>query len=633
MKILFSVKAFLNYLYNNLIDLIWVKKIRFEDGTEMTTLPTGASIYDIKKLSQAIIDKGWTYLCNSTKQMLPKTKIPTVYGDIYNKYSKVDKELSTFQHITINKGNLYRRFFYDKTTNKYYYLDSSNGFKIYKYDNPQLVNEQLVYQAESGVYGTSIVAGENIIIVYCGNITIDDVRKNRYAVFDKNFNFLRYVISDNPHRDTYDTYICFYKKGIFFFGYNITRGDNDAISVMDYIYDNIDVSNVHYISNPFYQEYRNSDCFKGDACCYTDLIDDKYVYIFTNSRVNRRRIYRFVIENNNFIIENIGNAPSSAQANLFYFKNKFYLFTEYMSNGSVYESSDCSSFTYLRGVPFRSFKFSISMGDYCIICTNTTAYITYDMENFEVYEDNIGISANNILNFINDPSYFYMLGSNSSYTNFLGSTLVPKAYTDNYTINGTTVSIQYYKFEDWKICISDGGSNDTNLDTVYNGLGYENYWLLDLVNEQLCLPRNSNLYTQMYVGDDYDDITVPTGVWSAVATKNELDNIKVGGMITPYAIQNLVDHSADPSDTVYPPLNVPQLVIIGSEGRSGIRKIQVSVDGVTWVTVYGVDINYDDNRIDADLNCFIVGSGLYIKYVENGTHGTVYFKLAPLYAN
>lgn len=470
------------------------------------------NLYDIKTLSQVIIDKGWTYLCNSTKQMLPKAKIPTAYDDIENKYSKVDKELSSFQHITINKGDLYRRFFYDKTTNKYYYLDGSNGFKIYKYDNPQLVNEQLVYQAESGVYGYSIVAGENIIVVYAGNITIDGVTKNRYAVFDKNFNFLRYIYSDNPNT-RYSGYVCFYKKGIFFFGYTLSAGDNHSISIIDYIYDNIDVSVVHYISTPFYQEWRNSDCFVGGSCCYTDLIDDKYVYILTNSRGERRRIYRFVIENNNFIIENIGTYQSGAKANLFYFKNKFYLFSEALFTGtkSIYESSDCSSFSRLRDVSFGNVKFSISLGDYCIICTDTTAYITYDMENFEIYEDNIGISANTILNFVNDPSYFYMLGSQSNYANFLGSTLVPKAYTDNYTINGTTVSIQYYKFEDWKICISDGGTNDTNLDTVYNGLGYENYWLLDLANEQLCLPRNSNLYTQMYVGDDYEDITIPNG--------------------------------------------------------------------------------------------------------------------------
>jgi hypothetical protein len=531
---------------------------------------SGANLYDIKLMSQAIAKKGWTYLCNATKQMLPKAKIPTVYEDIYNKYSSVDKELSSFQHISINKNDLYRRFFYDKTTSKYYYLDNSNGFKIYKYDNPQLVNEQLVYQAENGVWGYSIVAGENVIIVYCGNTTIDDVRKNRYAIFDKNFNFLRYVISDNPCRNTYNTYVCFYKKGIFFFGYNLSRGDNDDIAVMDYIYDNIDVSDVHYVSTPFVQAYKNSDCFKGSFCSYTDLIDDKYVYIFTNSRLNSQRIYRFVIENNNFIIENIGNGPSSAQGNLLYFKNKFYLFTEYMSNGSVYESSDCSSFTYLRGVPFRAVKFSISMGDYCIICTNTTAYITYDMENFEVYENNIGISDNNILSFVNDPSYFYMLGKDNYNTNFLGSTLVPKSYTDNYTINGTTVSVQYYKFEDWKICVSDGGTNDTNLDTVYNYLGYENYWLLDLANEQLCLPRNSNLYTQMYVGDNYEDLTIPNGNSTRLLPQSNLITDMTSTSIT-FDSTNKVQPNTDYEYGELTTLTLGSSSIISSKLRTTIK--------------------------------------------------------------
>ena len=54
MKIWFGISSFLNYLYNHLIDLVWTKKIKFADGTEMTTVPNGNSLYDIKCLSQYV---------------------------------------------------------------------------------------------------------------------------------------------------------------------------------------------------------------------------------------------------------------------------------------------------------------------------------------------------------------------------------------------------------------------------------------------------------------------------------------------------------------------------------------------------------------------------------------------------
>lgn len=37
MNILLTIKSILNYLYNHLIELIWVKKIKFSDGSEMSS--------------------------------------------------------------------------------------------------------------------------------------------------------------------------------------------------------------------------------------------------------------------------------------------------------------------------------------------------------------------------------------------------------------------------------------------------------------------------------------------------------------------------------------------------------------------------------------------------------------------
>ena len=91
MKILFSIKSILQYLYNNLIDLIWVRVLRFSDGTEMTTLPVGANLFDIKMLAQAIANKGWFFMGRTTRQDLSKSNVPTIYNNIKTKYDKCFK--------------------------------------------------------------------------------------------------------------------------------------------------------------------------------------------------------------------------------------------------------------------------------------------------------------------------------------------------------------------------------------------------------------------------------------------------------------------------------------------------------------------------------------------------------------
>ena len=105
-----TIKSILNYLYNHLIDLVWVKKIKFEDGTEMTTAGgsggAGANLYDIKLLTQAIADKGWACLCKSTRQDLSKVNVPTIYNDILDKLNNADETISSFvQKESLSAGS------------------------------------------------------------------------------------------------------------------------------------------------------------------------------------------------------------------------------------------------------------------------------------------------------------------------------------------------------------------------------------------------------------------------------------------------------------------------------------------------------------------------------------------------
>ena len=96
MNILLTIKAVLNYLYNNLINLVWTRKIKFADGTEMTTASNGGSfsLFDIKVMSQAIADKGWA--CISKPTFLSKNDCPTIYNDLNEKLSQCEKSVTPF---------------------------------------------------------------------------------------------------------------------------------------------------------------------------------------------------------------------------------------------------------------------------------------------------------------------------------------------------------------------------------------------------------------------------------------------------------------------------------------------------------------------------------------------------------
>lgn len=156
---------------------------------------------------------------------------------------------------------------------------------------------------------------------------------------------------------------------------------------------------------------------------------------------------------------------------------------------------------------------------------NTQTYKDYKTTNFDVFDKDTIItgftSANRLSDLIyNDDKKEYI------YTNMLGqyvyTAYVLTVYTD--TING--IDIKYYKNGDWKICTPDiAVGNDDNLQSVYEYLGYLNYWWIDTTNEQITLQRNSNLWTMMYVGDDYEDSSLPSGNYLPSKTLAEIIEI------------------------------------------------------------------------------------------------------------
>lgn len=594
MKILFSIKAFLNYLYNNLIDLIWVKKIRFEDGTEMTTLPVGANIYDIKKLSQAVIDKGWTYLCNSTKQMLPKAKIPTVYNDIENKYLNCDKVPAS---SPANFGSLVGNSI--DIDNTYLYASPTSDYKLKRtrLDGLPTLNWEIIENSKNvkkSKYRGLCVGNKIIICCFNGASSSTDIcvyRKSDMTLL-KTYN--------NPNNNGMDFYCSsIYINNVrkFVIGYKDTAQSEDT-SYMVLLEDSDTLQETKY-NIPYQQN------------CVPVYVNGYYVFMTRNYNSNRK----FFIRTQNFInFENCGHYDGYSYdpvSPIYKANNKLFTYKQLVSN------NDGASWEYNYSVPNIGTNMGTNNGcqkqNSFYIVNGTNVLFTDTLTTFRTVYSNANVDFFVLVNDSADMIFTQNHTNNNLF--YIGYDNV--VYTDTYTINGTTVNIQYYKFEDWKICISDGGTNDTNLDTIYNELGYENYWLLDRSNEQLCLPRNSNLYTQMYVGDDYLDVTVPTGVWSAVALKTDLANVggvTSGNVITAYAINNFTNGT---KDTVYQ-TSRPTVINFGATSTTSGYSwyLEVSTDNVNWKTIAGYQVNSGDPDSNAVFSV-VIGGNLYWKLNTN----------------
>lgn len=627
MKILFSVKAFLNYLYNNLIDLIWVKKIRFEDGTEMSSLPVGANIYDIKKLSQAVIEKGWTYLCNATKQMLPKTKIPTVYNDIENKYFNVDKEfLNDFSQVVPTSA--YYCFGVD---NDYVYSTIDTTWKLKKtllsnLPNVNWVDCGLVEKVINNARTFIFAVGDNLLIA------LEKVDNNNsiFRIYNKsNMEVLKTYNNagaGNGNRELPFVKLYTIKgKKTFILSYKIENNRCGIVFIEDNINLNIEEKEFPYnsISVPCYVD---GDTFLFSSKNIYDTQHNYYGYFKTTDKFASWSLIR---ETTGALTYDYDLPRLYCFGNVINVSKSAAYSTDLGVTWQTYSSSDGAIrniLQYAQANDYYDGKTRYTFSNSTNTNSEKILFVTKDGINYSA----IQTSANNHKSIVitNDKSKIFAQRSGNYILDILDWTKI--VYTDNYTIGGVTVAVQYYKFNDWKICISDGGANDTNLDTVYNSLGYANYWLLDRVNQQLCLPRINNLYTQMYVGDDYNDITVPTGIWCAVALKNELGSgggVTSGNVITAYAIDNFINAT---KGTVYL-TDRPTVVNFGSSTTQASRYwyLQVSTDNVNWKTISGYKVMAGDPD-STSIYSVVIGANVYWKVESDVANENLVIRYCPV---
>ena len=321
MNIFITLKSVLNYLYNNLIDLIWTKKIKFADGTEQTTAGGIFSLYDIKILSQALIKKGFAFMCHTTRRDLPKSLVPTLYDDIKYKYDHCDKEfISSSSTPTTSNG-----VWYCSTTNKYYWCNNSH---IYSSENIDLSNPTDMGDFGIGYYG-SIFVGKNINIAINANYGANSIN-----VYNKNWELIKtindvYNLVPEKFRLVNGYFVFWYSAGNFCYITRITDDNNADYLQSDNLYN---YGNHMMVLNLF----KCSDIYNGKVYLTTEAsggwvsflkVDILNLYVVQefnlytdfgrpNNNSGRVSITPIVIYNDEFYIANNNKVYKSSNTNL-----------------------------------------------------------------------------------------------------------------------------------------------------------------------------------------------------------------------------------------------------------------------------------------------------------------------------
>lgn len=493
MKILLTIKAILNYLYNNLIDLVWVKKIKFEDDTEINTKPL--NLFDIKIMSEAIANKNWCCISDTQPKRLNKADVPTAYEFLKEKLDNVDGEISSYSETS--------------------YISGLNSYAII---------DDYVYIAISneGIYKTSYAnIGDKSSWIKIHNTTYGILA----TAWDYEHKLCAYVTGNsNP----YKCYI-----------FNFETGENIAEfnvqNTQDYSYILSFFENCLYVSaNPACYRYNlNNSTYE---IVYNSYIGSsgiqfgvsKLVQIFAHTN---NYYYFNVTTNGQLYAIRATNILDVSTYDCLYFGNPNYYFRNGFS--CVYNNKLYNKYNYTPNVYIDLYT------DTIIQNSPLTTYLTKSINKkyfgyiIETYNDNKLIYTEDFNNytelytglskFCDSNGSFVIVQYNGKFK-YTQPNKLPTVYTD--TING--IDIKYYKSGDWKICTPDiAVGNDDNLQDVFEYLGYLNYWWIDIANEQITLQRNSNMWTFMYVGDDYIDSSLPSGYYYAYATKNDIPNVNI----------------------------------------------------------------------------------------------------------
>lgn len=458
-------------------------------------------IGDIKTMAQAVANKGWA--CISNKKILTKTNNPTVYNDINNKYDNAERGI-----INTNTTQNYA-FDLFENDNKIYFC-SNYDYKINNTTNIDLSGATEVVDLKS-IFDTTfnddidvskVCKGTNVILAFGLNFN-----NNCFILkLDFSFNVLK---SYKPNISTDGKIKCYSVLGKFIYSINF-----------GIYWDNDDNSNIAL------NELSNSQAI--NALTYDSNSGDVYIQLKNVYNGNDGLAYTNI---SNLSLSTVKSLPENTiNSDVCYFNDNLYFMCN--ANGTLVAFKSTNNGT--NWVSINNNIESIS-GKPIIAIFSNKAYIQissgnlYSTTNFIVFAveiENTNNSDGYSSIFISNLGYYAT--SNSYNTRDLNDVVYAdvgtKVFTDTYSINGNSISIDYYKNSSSQTKIVLGTSQNTNIDTITAYLGYNPYFVLDTTtnSENVQLPINTNLWTYMFVGDNYEDSNLPTGNTTRLLPQTEI---------------------------------------------------------------------------------------------------------------
>ena len=525
MRIILTIKSILNYLYNNIIELISTKVLRFEDGSEMTT--SAFKLFDIKTMSERIATKGWSCISYPTQNKLSRDDVPNAYDYLQEMLDDCDKVLNPLS--TIKQSTTVSDSLKCYKVGEYYVVFNEDG-KLYKAEDINdsstwtKVNDYIVSN-----YYVNLISSEiscyndsygNLIIINNEDLSTIKVISNADVIpqfefegyfYGLNSNSEMYRWKDSENADEIELELV---VGDFtFLSQSNNRLDKIYAKIDDYYYFNVQSISGSGVVGCRAKDLSNPDNYEIMGYWNKWFVD----YDFWE--------HRFLIYDNGVLTETTEETINNGQ----YDGHDVFEFTETRVFDNI-SNLDLTEFTSLSVSNSNWSIYSSHWDVYILEFTNNDGkqklFLSTD-SNFEKFTKLFDGTYNNregVTSVLYDEDLLVvsdcMPSDDITILSRLRTADADKiVYTD--TINGT--DIKYYKNGDYKICTPDiAVGNDDNLQAVYEYLGYLNYWWIDEENEQISLQRNSNMWTFQYVGNDYEDSSLPSGNYRKNKLVNEL---------------------------------------------------------------------------------------------------------------
>lgn len=446
--------------------------------------------------------KGWAAICNSTRQDLAKADVPTVYADIFNKYENVEKEQTTIQTKSISG---YNGIPYLNIGEYFYFV---NGYKIYKSKNADLTNATEVFDmtTKTSITGYTFLArNSNYVIAIMGSEY--GFSPAAVFVFDLQMNYLGHKESPTTTlRFGFSMYFScatrFFDDGYFYF-LTYDRAGLTRVNIIDWLLNDADFEylDLSISYNGYYFMFEKI----GDTLVGVRQYNGQ-TNIFSIDFSNLTTTVLYASPNVGYqggIVNNNGQMLVYSGSKLITYENGNFVETP---TNMPYNTRGIRSYLFVGDMLYA--RFDIDGNDKIY---TTTDFTTFTWLCDATGDDGFGTDFSNIL-YTGDN--FVSVGGKNNYTYF---GVLPKEHTQSFG----DITITYYKYNDWKICVPDT-DNDNALDDLYSVYGYCPFWRIDIENETITLQRNSNKFAMMYVGDDYEEDTFPSGDWERAALISEV---------------------------------------------------------------------------------------------------------------